>query len=101
MKDGREVECDAIILACGTGGAKTILEKVDEEIFSSNFANLSPKFASIEAGLSSKPMAGKHCLIDFENNAAIIDYMAIQNWHTGSHIKRLSLAVLKIVELNA
>lgn len=92
LKDGREVECDAIILACGAGAAKRILEKVDEEIYSSNFANLSPKFAaSIEAGLSSKPMAGKHCLIDFENNAAIIDYMAIQPklGTTGSHISAI------------
>jgi hypothetical protein len=33
-------------------------------------------------------MSGKHCLIDYENNAAIIDYMAIQPklGTTGSHI---------------
>ena len=55
LKDGREVECDAIILHAEQ--AAKVLEKVDEEIYSSNFAN-SPKFAaSIEAGLSSKPMA--------------------------------------------
>ena len=92
LKDGRQVECDAVILACGAGAAKRILQEVDEEIYASNFANLSPKFASsIEAGLSSKPMLGKHCLVDYENGAAIIDYTAIQPrlGATGSHISAI------------
>ena len=29
LKDGRNFECDAIILACGAGGAKRILQSVD------------------------------------------------------------------------
>ena len=92
LKDGRQVECDAVILACGAGAARTILQEVDEEIYASNFANISPKFASsIEAGLSSKPMLGKHCLVDYENGAAIIDYTAIQPrlGTTGSHISAI------------
>ena len=79
-------------MACGAGAARTILQEVNEEIFASSFANLSPKFASsIEAGLSSKPMLGKHCLIDIENNAAILDYAAIQPRLTasGSHISAI------------
>ena len=92
LKDGRQVDCDAVILACGAGAAKTILQEVNEEILASNFANLSPKFASsIEAGISSKPMLGKHCLVDYENGAAIIDYTAIQPrlGVTGSHISAI------------
>lgn len=92
LKDGRQVDFDAAILACGAGAARTILQEVNEEIFASSFANLSPKFASsIEAGLSSKPMLGKHCLIDIENNAAILDYAAIQPRLTasGSHISAI------------
>ncbi|MEC7178113.1 MAG: FAD-dependent oxidoreductase [Candidatus Thermoplasmatota archaeon] len=92
LSDGRQVDFDAAILACGLGAARTILQEVNEEIFASNFANLSPKFASsIEAGLSSKPMLGKHCLVDYENGAAIIDYTAIQPRLTasGSHISAI------------
>ena len=92
LKDERQVECDAIILACGAKGAKAILQQVNEEIFATNFANLTPKFASsIEAGLSSKPMLGKHSLVDYENGVAIIDYTAIQPRlsATGSHISAI------------
>ncbi|DAC51518.1 MAG TPA: FAD-dependent oxidoreductase [Candidatus Poseidoniaceae archaeon] len=92
LKDGRQVECDAIILACGIGGTRRILQTVDENMTENNFANVKTTFASsIEVGLSSKPMAGKQCIVDYEKNAAIIDYTAIQPrlGIVGSHLSAI------------
>ena len=92
LKDGRELECDAIILACGAAAAKRILLTVDEATANSYFSNLTTHFASsIEAGLSSKPMAGKHSIVDVKKRIAIIDYTAIQPklGANGSHISAI------------
>ena len=92
LKDGRNFECDAIILACGAGGAKRILQSVDSNLTERTFANLMTTSAStIEVGLSSKPMAGKHCIVDYQNNTALIDYSSIQPrlTITGSHISAI------------
>ena len=92
LKDGRQLECDAIILACGIGCTRRILQTVDGDITESNFSNVKTTFAStIEVGLSSKPMAGKQCIVDHEKNAAIIDYTAIQPrlGIVGSHLSAI------------
>lgn len=92
LHDGRNFECDAIILACGASAAKRLLQQINAEQTDSNFAKLGMHFAtSIEAGLSSKPMEGKQCIVDLDNNAAIIDYTAIQPMlgTLGSHISAI------------
>ncbi|MBK71690.1 MAG: hypothetical protein CMB43_04610 [Euryarchaeota archaeon] len=92
LTDGRNFSCDAVILACGANGAKRILHPISSQLVERKFTNLITTFGScIEVGLSSKPMAGKHCIIDLEQNAALIDYAAIQPMlgNMGSHISAI------------
>ena len=92
LTDGRNFSCDAVILACGASGAKRILHPISSQLVEGKFTNLTTTFGScIEVGLSSKPMAGKQCIIDLEQNAAIIDYAAIQPrlGNSGSHISAI------------
>ena len=73
MTDGREVECDAVILACGVNMAKQLLETVDEDLAKQEFAAISKITASfIEAGITSKPMSGKHAIVD--SNKKMLTY---------------------------
>ena len=92
LSDGRNFSCDAIILACGANAARRILQDIDAERTDKHFATLQTHFAScIEAGLSSKPMSGRQCIIDLDNDAAIFDYSAIQPrlGVAGSHISAI------------
>lgn len=92
LRDGRNFSCDAIILACGANSARRVLQDIDAERTDKHFATLQTHFAScIEAGLSSKPMSGRQCIIDLDNDAAIFDYSAIQPrlGVAGSHISAI------------
>ena len=101
LTDGREVECDAVILACGVNMAKQLLVTVDEELTKREFANLSKITASfIEAGITSKPMVGKHAIIDSVNKMAVFDNIAIQPklGASGSHISAIAVGGLNGAE---
>lgn len=101
LTDGREVECDAVILACGVNMAKQLLETVDEELTKREFTNLSKITASfIEAGITSKPMVGKHAIIDSVNKMAVFDNIAIQPklGASGSHISAIAVGGLNGAE---
>ena len=97
LTDGREVECDAVILACGVNTAKQLLETVDEDLSRQEFVNLSKITASfIEAGITSKPMAGKHAIVDSGSKIAVFDNIAIQPrlGASGSHISAIAVGGL-------
>ena len=92
LRDGRNFSCDAIILACGANTARRVLQDIDTERTDKHFTTLRTHFAtSIEAGLSSKPMSGRQCIVDLDNFAAIFDYSAIQPrlGTIGSHISAI------------
>ncbi len=98
LKNGRMVECDAIILACGFNGAKKLLNNIDSKLSGEVFSRGTRITASvIEAGITSKPMAGKQCIIDQPSGMAIIDYVGIQPRLniTGSHISAIAVGGLK------
>ena len=97
LTDGREVECDAVILACGVNMAKQLLETVDEDLAKQEFAAISKITASfIEAGLTSKPMSGKHTIVDSNKKMAVFDNIAIQPrlGASGSHISAIAVGGL-------
>jgi len=97
LTDGREVECDAVILACGVNMARQLLESVDEDLTRQEFANLSKITASfIEAGISSKPMSGKHAIVNPDSKMAVFDNIAIQPrlGAGGSHISAIAVGGL-------
>jgi len=85
LKDGRTLEADIVIVACGWKRAKPLLKPHWEGAEPS----ISPLHAStIDANLSSKPMANKHAIIDPHNEGFILDIVNIQPRlnHTGSLI---------------
>jgi protoporphyrinogen oxidase len=97
LTDGREVECDAVILACGVNAAKQLLETVDEDLTRQEFGNISKITASfIEAGISSKPMSGKHAIVDSDSKMAVFDNIAVQPrlGASGSHISAIAVGGL-------
>ena len=97
LTDGREVECDAVILACGVNMAKQLLETVDEDLAKQEFAAISKITASfIEAGITSKPMSGKHAIVDSNKKMAVFDNIAIQPrlGASGSHISAIAVGGL-------
>lgn len=97
LTDGREVECDAVILACGVNMARQLLESVDEDLTRQEFANLNKITASfIEAGISSKPMSGKHAIVNPDSKMAVFDNIAIQPrlGAGGSHISAIAVGGL-------
>ena len=97
LTDGREVECDAVILACGVNMAKQLLETVDEDLTRQEFVSLRKITASfIEAGITSKPMSGKHAIVDSGSKIAVFDHFAIQPrlGSSGSHISAIAVGGL-------
>jgi len=97
LTDGREVECDAVILACGVNMAKQLLETVDEDLTRQEFVSLRKITASfIEAGITSKPMPGKHAIVDSDSKMAVFDNIAIQPrlGSSGSHISAIAVGGL-------
>jgi len=97
LSNGKKVEADVIILACGLNTAKQLLDKVDTERTKEIFSIRSRTTASIiEIGLDSKPLRERQVIVDAENNSAIIDYIAIQprlSAH-GSHLSAITVGGL-------
>ena len=94
LSDGRKVECDTIILASGLQSTKKLLEKVDEKLCQRQFGKATRITSSvIEAALESRPLNGKHCLIDTDKKMVALDYIAIQPklGSTGSHISAIAI----------
>ena len=93
LSDGRNVECDAIILA-RFQSTKKLLEKVDENLSQRQFGEATRITSSvIEAALESRPLNGKHCIIDADKRMVALDYIAIQPklGSTGSHISAIAI----------
>ena len=79
LADGREIETDVIVLACGPAAARKLIRSVDEERAKKVFSPLQRTTASfIEVGLDSKPLAGRQAVVDVDHQFAILDYRTIQ-----------------------
>ena len=79
LADGREIETDVIVLACGPAAARKLIRSVDEEKAKEIFSPLQRTTASfIEVGLDSKSLSGRQAIVDVDNQFAILDYRAIQ-----------------------
>ena len=97
LVDGREIETDTIVLACGPSAAKKLVSSIDaqrsEELFSP-LKRLSASF--VELALDSKPLSGKQAVVDVENQFTILDYRAIQPrlGREGSHISAVAVGGL-------
>ena len=97
LTDGREIETDVIVLACGPSAAKKLVSTMDEQRSTELFSPLKRISASfIEVGLDSKSLSGKHAVIDLPRRCAIIDYRAIQPrlGREGSHLSALAVGGL-------
>tara|TARA_B110000444_G_scaffold181091_1_gene169868 strand:- start:5733 stop:6869 length:1137 start_codon:yes stop_codon:yes gene_type:complete len=98
LVDGREIETDVIVLACGPSAAKKLVTTIDIERSKQIFTQIKRISASfIEVGLLSKSMSGKHGIIDAANRCAILDYRAIQPrlGSEGSHLSAIAIGGLE------
>ena len=97
LKNGKRVEADVVILACGLNGARKLLTDIHPLRTKQTLANPSRTTASIiELGLDSKPLRDRQAIIDTENNTAVIDYVAIQSLLStrGSHLSAITVGGL-------
>jgi len=97
LVDGREIETDVIVLACGPSAAKKLVGTMDEQRSIDLFSPLKRISASfLEVGLDSKSLSGKHAVIDLQSQCAILDYRAIQPrlGREGSHLSALAVGGL-------
>ena len=97
LVDGREIETDVIVLACGPSAAKKLVSSLDEQRSEELFSEVQRISASfVELGLDSKPLSGKHAVIDVENKFSILDYRAIQPrlGREGSHLSAVAVGGL-------
>jgi len=98
LKDGKKIEADVIILACGLRKAKKMISKLDENRAKEVFSKSKTISASIiEVGLDSKPLRGRQAIVDPDNHTAIIDYISIQPRlsASGAHLSAISVGGLK------
>lgn len=98
LKDGKRIEADVVILACGISKAKQLISKLDKNRSDAIFSKSKAITASIiEIGLDSKPLRGRQAIVDLESNAAIVDYVAIQPRlsASGSHLSAICVGGLK------
>ena len=98
LTDGRDIETDVIVLACGPSAAKKIAGTMDEQRSKDLFSPLKRISASfIEVGLDSKSLSGKHAVIDTQNKYIVLDYRAIQPrlGREGSHLSALAIGGLE------
>ena len=98
LVDGREIETDVIVLACGPAGAKKLIRTMDEQRSKELFSPLERISASfVEVGLDSKSLSGKHAVIDTQNHHIVLDYRAIQPrlGLEGSHLSALAIGGLE------
>ncbi|MAU74554.1 MAG: hypothetical protein CMA22_04980 [Euryarchaeota archaeon] len=97
LKNGKRVEADVVILACGLNGARKLLTDTYPNRSKEILTNPSRTTASIiELGLDSKPLRDRQAIIDTENNTAVIDYVAIQSLLSthGSHLSAITVGGL-------
>jgi protoporphyrinogen oxidase len=98
LADGREIETDVIVLACGPSAAKKLTRTMNEQRSVDLFSSLERISASfVEVGLDSKSLSGKHAVIDVQNQQIILDYRAIQPrlGREGSHLSALAIGGLE------
>lgn len=98
LADGREIETDVIVLACGPSAAKKLTRTMNEQRSVDLFSSLERISASfVEVGLDSKSLSGKHAVIDAQNQQIILDYRAIQPrlGREGSHLSALAIGGLE------
>ena len=96
LSDGRTIETDAIILACGSKTARRLVTSMDAEA-AEKFDSLQRTTASIiEVGLDSKPFTDNQILVDVERSMAIVDYFSIQPrlGLEGSHLAAIAVGGL-------
>ena len=97
LADGREIETDVIVLACGPSAARKITRTLDEQRATDVFSSLERTTASfVEVGLDSKSLSGKHAVIDTLDQHIVLDYRAIQPrlGREGSHLSALAIGGL-------
>ncbi len=98
LADGRTIETDVIILACGAKGARRLLSTLDPDMAQPHFQPLERTTAStIEVGLDAKPFVDRQALIDLTRQMAIIDYIQIQPrlGPNGSHLAAIAVGGLE------
>lgn len=98
LTDGREIETDVIVLACGPAAARKLVRIIDDEKTKEVFSPLQRTTASfIEVGLDSKSLAGRQAVVDADNQFAILDYRAIQPrlGLEGSHLSAVAVGGLE------
>tara|TARA_B100001093_G_scaffold189183_1_gene181747 strand:- start:9112 stop:10311 length:1200 start_codon:yes stop_codon:yes gene_type:complete len=97
LRDGRMIETDVVVLACGVVSARKLLSSLDDELSGALFSKVKRVSASIiEAGLDAKPLSGRHAVVDAEGGFSILDYHAIHPLlgPGGSHLSALSVGGL-------
>ena len=98
LVDGREIETDVIVLACGPSAAKKLVHTIDAQRSTEIFSPLSRISASfVEVALDANPLSNKHAIIDAANQFAIVDYRAIQPrlGREGSHLSAVAVGGLE------
>ena len=96
LSDGRMIETDVIILACGSKTARKLVSSMDETA-SQKFTTIQRTTASVvELGLDSKPFQEHHAVVDIERSMAILDYFSIQPrlGLEGSHLAAVAVGGL-------
>jgi phytoene dehydrogenase-like protein len=96
LSDGRVIETDVIVLACGSKTARRLLLDIDPSA-DEKFSTLQRTTAStIEVGLDSKPFGERQAVVDLQRSMAIIDYIAIQPrlGPSGSHLAAVAVGGL-------
>ena len=97
LKNGKRIEADVVILACGLNGARKLLADPYPIRAKEILVNPSRTTASIiELGLDSKPLRDRQAIIDSENCAAVIDYVGVQSLLSthGSHLSAIAVGGL-------
>jgi len=97
LSDGREIEADVFVLACGPAASRKLVQPLNAEQCDRIFSQLKRTTASfIEAGLDSKPLLEKQAVVDVEQQLAVLDYRAIQPrlGLEGSHLSAVAVGGL-------
>tara|TARA_B110000003_G_scaffold245916_1_gene256032 strand:- start:2671 stop:3867 length:1197 start_codon:yes stop_codon:yes gene_type:complete len=98
LSDGRTIETDVIVLACGSKTARRLLSGIDKTATELQFSNLSRTTAStIELGLDSKPLGERQAIVDVDQKMAVIDYIGVQPrlGPHGSHLAAIAVGGLE------
>ena len=97
LSNGRTIETDVIVLACGAKKARRLLSDIDSTATEQHFSRLKRITAStIEVALDAKPFGDRHALVDVERQMSILDYIGIQPklGPNGSHLAAIAVGGL-------